>query len=119
MTAAVVDLFVYGTLVPGGKWHDVVAPWVAGSRTAQVRGRLYDTGAGYPAARFDAGDRDVHGVVLRLRDPDAALAHLDAFEGPEYERVEVVTSAGETALTYQWRTDPAGTLSELQDGRWG
>jgi gamma-glutamylcyclotransferase (GGCT)/AIG2-like uncharacterized protein YtfP len=106
--SATVELFVYGTLVPGGRWWDEVERFVRAHRPAHVPGRLYDTGRGYPAATFAAGGGPVVGVVLVLGDPDAALAHLDEFEGEEYERVTVRTSAGDEVLTYAWRAPLAG-----------
>jgi gamma-glutamylcyclotransferase (GGCT)/AIG2-like uncharacterized protein YtfP len=116
---ATVDVFVYGTLVPGGGSYDVVRPWVRGHRSAAVRGHLYDTGRGYPGATFrDAGeDAEVHGVVLTLAEPHAALARLDTFEGHEYERVEVQTSDGAAVMTYEWCL-PTTQLRAVTGGRW-
>jgi gamma-glutamylcyclotransferase (GGCT)/AIG2-like uncharacterized protein YtfP len=113
-----VDLFVYGTLVPGGRYYDEVARWVVAHRPARVTGRLYDTGFGYPAARFDTSNTGVvRGVVLTLRDAAVALARLDEFEGPEYERVDVRTESGEVVATYQWR-DAAPALAPVDAGVW-
>jgi gamma-glutamylcyclotransferase (GGCT)/AIG2-like uncharacterized protein YtfP len=101
--SATVELFVYGTLVPGGRWWDEVERFVRAHRPAEVAGCLYDTGRGYPAATFATDGEPIAGVVLTLGEPDIALAHLDAFEGDEYERVTVRTSAGDDVLTYAWR----------------
>ncbi|QXC60385.1 gamma-glutamylcyclotransferase [Aquihabitans sp. G128] len=49
MLAAV---FVYGTLMPGHLRWGLIAPSAVGSRPASVEGQLYDTGQGWPAARF-------------------------------------------------------------------
>jgi gamma-glutamylcyclotransferase (GGCT)/AIG2-like uncharacterized protein YtfP len=114
------ELFVYGSLVPGGSYHDVVARFVERQRQAEVRGRLYDTGLGYPAARFDgaAATGTVRGVVLTLRPPAAeALAVLDGFEGPEYARVAVVTTGGERVETYEWIAPTRG-LRPIPGGVW-
>jgi gamma-glutamylcyclotransferase (GGCT)/AIG2-like uncharacterized protein YtfP len=113
-----VEVFVYGTLVPGGRWHDVVAPWVLDQRPAEVRGQLYDTGRGYPAATFGGvGTGLVRGVVLTLRDPAAALAHLDGFEGVEYGRAGVETIDGALVLAYEWRAGTASFVA-ITGGTW-
>jgi gamma-glutamylcyclotransferase (GGCT)/AIG2-like uncharacterized protein YtfP len=115
--SATVDLFVYGTLVPGGRWWDEVERFVRAHRPAQVAGRLYDTGRGYPAATFATGGAPVDGVVLTLGEPDVALAHLDEFEGDEYERVTVRTTAGDDVLTYAWRA-PLDGFVVVSGGNW-
>ena len=47
-------LFVYGTLQPGDVRWPFLAPYVADEGVPDtVCGRVYDTGRGYPAARFD------------------------------------------------------------------
>ncbi len=117
-------VFVYGTLVPGGEWWHVVEPWVWSAEPATCSGELWDTGRGYPAARFDdpSGARDprssVHGAVLELLRArlDEALAELDAFED-EYARVIVETDLG-TAWAYEW----AGSIDSfipVYSGRFG
>ena len=112
-----IDLFVYGTLVPGGRYYDVVARWVQAHRPAAVRGRLYDTGRGYPAASFTDGGEPVHGAVLTLAPADEALAALDDFEGPEYRRVEIGTLDGAAVVAYEWCA-PFDGLVLVEDGRW-
>jgi gamma-glutamylcyclotransferase (GGCT)/AIG2-like uncharacterized protein YtfP len=111
------DLFVYGTLVPGGRYWSEVADAVVSNRPAQVRGRLYDTGRGYPAAIFHAAGTEVGGYVLTLWDPETTLAHLDSFEGHEYVRKEVETVAGERVWSYEWQADLA-PLRLLDGGIW-
>jgi gamma-glutamylcyclotransferase (GGCT)/AIG2-like uncharacterized protein YtfP len=112
-----IELFAYGTLVPGGTSFEVVAAWVVSHRPARVRGRLFDTGHGYPAATFAEDGTPIDGVVLTLADGAAALAVLDRFEGDEYERVLVRTEAGDEVLTYAWRLDTA-PLVPIGSGRW-
>lgn len=126
-------LFVYGTLVPGGRWWHVVEPFVTGGVPATATGRLFDTGAGYPGATFadaappDADDAEgarggrpgtIHGAVLNLLHSalDQALTEIDEFEGAEYERIVVETSEG-SAWAYHWR-GPTGHLREVRAGRW-
>jgi gamma-glutamylcyclotransferase (GGCT)/AIG2-like uncharacterized protein YtfP len=114
-------LFVYGTLVPGGEAWPRLERWSTGVAQADaVPGHLYDTGRGYPAATFDSDAGGlVHGVVVAL-DPgraDEAIARLDRYEGPEYERIEVRTAAGADVFTYAWIAPLAG-CHPVPDGRW-
>jgi gamma-glutamylcyclotransferase (GGCT)/AIG2-like uncharacterized protein YtfP len=113
-----VELFVYGTLVPNGTYWDEVARWVIDHRPARVAGALFDTGRGYPAARFDPdADGFVEGVVLTLRDPSVIVPRLDAFEGDEYARTDVRTADGDVVATYEWR-DPAHGFPLVAGGIW-
>lgn len=83
-------VFVYGTLKPGHLRWPLLEPFVVAYVDATSTGRLYDTGVGYPAARFDEPGT-IEGVVCRL-DPSAspeAWALLDRVEGSQYRRVLV------------------------------
>lgn len=100
-------LFVYGTLMPGHLRWPALRPYAVATERATVPGRLWDTGRGYPAARFgDAGDGgEIPGVLVAV-EPERiaeAVAVLDRIEveGVLYRRVSVVTSAG-PAITYEW-----------------
>ncbi|MEZ5135996.1 MAG: gamma-glutamylcyclotransferase family protein [Acidimicrobiales bacterium] len=109
--------FVYGTLMPGRARWPWLAPYVLSHYPDSARGRLYDTGFGYPAACFDEAGR-VPGVCCTL-DPamlDEAWAMLDDIEGTLYARVDLVTASGRAATAYGWIGDRAG-LTELR-GRW-
>jgi gamma-glutamylcyclotransferase (GGCT)/AIG2-like uncharacterized protein YtfP len=114
---ATVDLFVYGTLIPGERWWDVVERFVVAHRVARAHGSLYDTGDGYPAATFAPDDPEIHGAVLTLRPADLALARLDRFEGEEYERVTVRTTDGAAVIAYAWRGD-VHRFRRISDGSW-
>lgn len=46
-------VFVYGTLMPGHLRWPLLEPHAVASRRAEVRGLLFDTGRGWPAARFN------------------------------------------------------------------
>ena len=84
---------------------------------ASTGGRLYDTGWGYPAARFDEAGR-IDGVVCRL-DParrDEVWALLDRVEGNQYRRREVVLDDDSIALAYEF-VAPVDRFVVL-DGRW-
>jgi gamma-glutamylcyclotransferase (GGCT)/AIG2-like uncharacterized protein YtfP len=109
-----VVLFVYGTLAPGEEaWH-VLEPYATRTEVSAVAGTLFDTGRGYPAATF--GDTGVvHGWRCTLR--DAPLAELDAYEGPEYERIQVRCTDGVAAQTYGWIA-PLDGCRALTRGRW-
>ena len=74
-----IDVFVYGTLKPGGPYHQqYCAPYLKTSQPAQVRGLLYDLPAlGYPAMTL--GEGWVKGYLLTLH--AAAIAGLDYLEG--------------------------------------
>ena len=76
-------VFVYGTFIPGDVRWPLIADEVMVARRARVAGRLYDTGRGYPAARFGGG-RFIEGWVYELgsRGPalEAVLAELDDIE---------------------------------------
>lgn len=106
------QLFVYGTLRPGEERWPILARYVVGDgSSAAVRGRLYDTGVGYPAAIFDddSGDAgaDIVGDVVELRSSlvDEALAVLDEVEGAVdglYRRLVVCTAAGEHVWAYEY-----------------
>ena len=123
-------LFVYGTLCPGHTAWSVLEPWVVGTPSPDaVKGCLYDTRRGYPAATFSAeqpgftqesgGGSLVHGTVVEI-DPEqsaAALAALDDYEGHEYARVWVRTEAGVEATAYAW-TAPLTGCRALAGGRW-
>ncbi|MNO33509.1 putative gamma-glutamylcyclotransferase YkqA [compost metagenome] len=85
-------VFVYGTLRQGEQYHD----WLGDSRLfsahAQVRGRLEDTGLGYPVLVEEEGS--VAGELYEVT--EAVLHRLDELEdyyGPgdqrnEYERIK-------------------------------
>lgn len=144
--AAPTACFVYGTLMPGHLRWPLLAPFADGvaaaHRPAVVPGRLFDTGCGYPAARFDLdhptgalpthplrpgpapapapGEVEVvHGVTVHLRPTRlaAALEVLDLVEGDEYDRIIVRTDAGEPCWAYEWRGPTAG-LPAVTGGRW-
>jgi gamma-glutamylcyclotransferase (GGCT)/AIG2-like uncharacterized protein YtfP len=119
-------LFVYGTLAPGREAWPVLEPWVVGAPQADsVAGILYDTGRGYPGATF--GPRPeivvpgeiVHGVVVELDPARAADAHraLDRYEGDEYQRIVVRTTAGLEVAVYAWIAPLTG-CRPVAGGRW-
>ena len=98
-------LFVYGTLQPGRvRWRHL-APFAVTWTDATARGRLFDTGADFPAMVFGDTDEahDVPGVVVDLHPSrrDEALDAMDRIEGFLYRRLVVETSTG-PAWSYEW-----------------
>ncbi len=120
-------LFAYGTLLPGEPRWGFLAPFVLDEgRVAAVAGWLYDTGRGYPAARFAWDQADgtaplIHGRAFVL-DParrGEALRVLDEVEGAVaglYRRVVVQLVDGDRAAAYEYG---AGLeLRPIVSGRW-
>jgi len=99
-------VFIYGTLLPGEERWPVLEPFAVDLAAAWVRGALYDTGHGYPAAIFTEPGR-IDGSLVRL---DAArlvpaLAALDEAEAVEhglYVRTMVASDHG-PAWSYEYR----------------
>ena len=123
-------LFVYGTLRPGEvRWRHL-EPFVVGVGLPDaVRGHLFDTGLGYPAAILsgdDYGDDEhVRGQTFELqsRSIDAALERLDEVEGAVrglYRRIEVLTERGARAWAYEYDVDPDAhiALTRIVSGDW-
>jgi gamma-glutamylcyclotransferase (GGCT)/AIG2-like uncharacterized protein YtfP len=100
-------LFVYGTLRPGEVRWQFLEPFVDGEgHDDSVTGVLYDTGHGYPAARFDRPGL-IHGRCYGLRDAtvDHALTLLDEVEAAVehlFRRVRVTTASGVRAWAYEY-----------------
>lgn len=99
-------IFVYGTLRQNASnaWRMNAARYLG---EGQVAAKLYRI-SWYPALRLDPSYTHwVHGELYEM--DDDLLAELDAFEGEEYQRVqvEVKTPAGQvTAMLWEYRTNP-------------
>jgi gamma-glutamylcyclotransferase (GGCT)/AIG2-like uncharacterized protein YtfP len=112
-------LFVYGTTMPGHLRYEFIQDFVAEATPDRVTGRLYDSGYGYPAARFGGGQGTIEGYLLRLR-PDRiseARRTFTELEAGLFEAVPVETTAGVTATAYEWIGATDG-LTRIEDGRW-
>lgn len=77
---------------------------------AFMRGRLFHLGR-FPGMRpARAAEDRVRGEVYRLLDAATALAYLDAYEGPDFERIlgEAELGAGEIVCcwAYLYRPQP-------------
>ncbi|NNE95556.1 MAG: gamma-glutamylcyclotransferase [Acidimicrobiales bacterium] len=123
-------LFVYGTLRQGDVRWRFLEPFIEdGGEPDRAAGALFDTGAGYPAAVFEAPHVESSVIIghrYRLV-PDqtaAALATLDEIESAVtglYQRVTVTTQAGILAWAYQYGLDlddPELRLSRIASGDW-
>jgi gamma-glutamylcyclotransferase (GGCT)/AIG2-like uncharacterized protein YtfP len=114
-------VFVYGTLQPGRLRWPYLEPFAGRHRPACVRGRLYDSHRGWPAASFaDDAATTVPGTLVEL-DPvrlDEALVVLDAVEAEATDllaRVLVFTTAGEEAWVYHCAA-PTAEMTPIE--RW-
>lgn len=108
-------LFVYGTLQDGVLLRSLLGE-VPPSRPALLRGyrRLAVRGATWPAVIPEAG-AEVSGRLLEGLSA-AALLLLDAYEGPEYVRLQVPVEVSGCLLsvwTYVWADSP-----DLLEGEW-
>ena len=105
MSAVVPAVFVYGTLVPGMPRWSSLEPFAEGWEEASAAGALYDTGRGFPAARFFGQGGEIPGVRVRLLADrlTEAVARLDRIEGEGtlYRRILIETSHGD-AMSYEW-----------------
>lgn len=126
------DLFVYGTLLPGEERWGFLEPYVASSgRRLVIPGDLYDTGYGYPAAVFETDARYRGGSITGRRFAivperyDEAIELLDRVEGAVegmYERVRIGIDDGDRIWAYQVGDaagfDTATDLTPIEDGDW-
>jgi gamma-glutamylcyclotransferase (GGCT)/AIG2-like uncharacterized protein YtfP len=104
-------LFAYGLLQPGRISWSYVQRYATGThRPAEVAGTVLDTGRGYPAW-LPGRPGTTPGTLIELRDPVAAFPAMDAYEGPEYERIRTVLADGTVAWAYAWRAATTGFRS--------
>jgi len=109
-------VFVYGTLRPGGRNHDLLATAThCGTCRSSPRYILYDTGP-YPAA-VEHGTTRLKGDVFLI--DDATLAKLDLLENVpvDYQRTRIETEHGLTWL-YLWQRVIKGDWPCISDGDW-
>ncbi|HEY3834678.1 MAG TPA: gamma-glutamylcyclotransferase family protein [Acidimicrobiia bacterium] len=111
-------LFVYGTLMLGHEAWPLIEPYAEATVPTTVRGRLFDTGAGYPAAVFATDGPTITGsaVTLHATRVAHALDVLDRYEGPEYRRIVVDDDHG-PLYAYEWIA-ARDSLIELPSGCW-
>lgn len=91
------QVFIYGTLLPGESNHHVVASFVQASRPGQIAGRLVDCGS-YPAAVRDAEAKRRNSIIrgqwivvdrVGLTSMDKLEEFYGIEENNDYERVWV------------------------------
>ncbi len=119
MSAAVVSVFVYGTLRSGGSNHFRMAG-AKFTMTASVRGRLYRIDW-FPGLILDATGDEVIGEVYEVE--AASLDSLDAFEGPQYRRVmaELCKNGDDLSAQSAWLWEWLGPVDEsrlISTGDW-
>ena len=117
----ITHLFVYGTLRPGEQRWPYLAPFVDDEgHDDVVPGALYDTGRGYPAARFDhCGTIRGRVYPLRVDRLDECLQLLDEVEAAVldlFRRVAITTSTGVGAWAYEYCGETQ--LPEIVSGSW-
>lgn len=114
-------LFVYGTLRPGDVRWPFLQPWVIDDGVDDsVRGTLFDTGLGYPAALFGSGGT-VRGRTYQLRTDtlQEALRVIDEEEDTVlglYRRIEIRTTGGRRAWAYGYGSGLE--LTPIPSGDW-
>jgi gamma-glutamylcyclotransferase (GGCT)/AIG2-like uncharacterized protein YtfP len=122
-TEPIRHLFAYGTLQPGHAPAEI-APIVEKLQSLGegfLFGKLYDLGS-YPGAVIDpASGWLVYGTVYELPEDAEILRKLDAYEGPEYARIEQLVTLAEGGGFTCWVYDYQGRPSEerlIESGRW-
>jgi gamma-glutamylcyclotransferase (GGCT)/AIG2-like uncharacterized protein YtfP len=110
--------FVYGTTMPGHLRYPVIEEFIAAYVPDRVTGRLYDSGFGYPAAKFGGGQSWIEGFRLEIRPGREVEARraFTSFESGLFDPVTVRTEGGVTVTAYEWIAAVDG-FEEL-DGRW-
>ncbi|MER3447848.1 MAG: hypothetical protein C4291_13920 [Candidatus Dadabacteria bacterium] len=86
MSREIFKLFVYGTLLQG-EMGNCYLDGCKLIRSAEIPGKLYDTGRGYPAALFDSNSKEtVTGEIYAIcGDADKKLREIDKIEGTEID----------------------------------
>jgi gamma-glutamylcyclotransferase (GGCT)/AIG2-like uncharacterized protein YtfP len=109
-------VFVYGTSMPNHSRYSYIEHYVESHRPAQVDGLLYDSGAGYPAARFGPGD-PIPGYLLTLRPDSVAefFTQMTQIEAGLFRQVGVTTRDGTRAQAFEW-IGPTDGFKRIQ--RW-
>lgn len=107
-------LFVYGTLMRGELSHHLLrGAERVGPATTAPRFTLHVVDW-YPGMA-DGGTTAVRGELYRV--PPALMAALDAYEGPDYARIEIPLSDG-FAEAYVMSASMASSLPVIPSGDW-
>lgn len=86
-------LVVYGTLVPGGKFHHLLAGIDASWERCLIRGRL-GTYQGYPSFKWNPAGEPHPAWLVTSPELPAKYKELDAFEGRAYIRRLIPAEVG-------------------------
>jgi len=131
--ASLFQVFVYGTLKPGGHyWPEFCEGRVAAHCPAKIQGELYDLNVGYPGLRLSGSDW-VQGYLLSFPN-EADFLRLDELEGfvpgrdpdqNEYNRLKVPCFDQQGALIGEhWAyemteaTFQSHQCTRIPDGNW-
>ncbi|HRW36576.1 MAG: gamma-glutamylcyclotransferase [Acidimicrobiales bacterium] len=123
-------LFVYGTLMPGHLRWGMLEGSASAWGPASVPGELWDTGHGWPAARFTAGSDRVPGWWVRFAPgvlERRLIAELDAMEGigdppdpgadPYVRRIVDLAGVGSAWVYHATRVEPGWRRIDRWAGR--
>ncbi|MCW1836460.1 gamma-glutamylcyclotransferase [Bacillus xiamenensis] len=111
-------LFVYGTLLKHEKDHETFMKESSLFATsAWIKGRLYDTGAGYPACVVSE-HHAVYGELYEVSDETLnKIGELE--EGYDKQEIDVMTDQGQIqAIAYTVGEQKASGLKEIESGCW-
>ncbi|AOZ87448.1 gamma-glutamylcyclotransferase [Bacillus xiamenensis] len=111
-------LFVYGTLLKHEKDHETFMKESSLFATsAWIKGRLYDTGAGYPVCVVSE-HYAVYGELYEVSDETLnKIGELE--EGYDKQEIDVMTDQGQIqAIAYTVGEQKASGLKEIESGYW-
>jgi gamma-glutamylcyclotransferase (GGCT)/AIG2-like uncharacterized protein YtfP len=86
-------LIVYGTLVPGGRYHHLLAPLAANWEKCAIRGRL-GSYQGYPSFKWNPAGEPHPAWLVTSPELAAKFRELDDFEGEAYTRRLIPAEVG-------------------------
>ncbi|AQQ54923.1 gamma-glutamylcyclotransferase family protein [Planococcus lenghuensis] len=117
------NLFVYGTLKQGGKYHHYLKNAKRVLPDAMAKGTLYDTNLGYPAMTLE-GKGKVRGEVYEV--PEQLWPHIDELEDCTgssddlYKKVtiEVQSESGRQAVITYVAKDERLLHKQINSGNW-
>ncbi len=82
------QLIVYGSLVPGGLYHFLLADLPGTWEPCVIQGRMGKYG-GFKAFYYDAAGPEHPAWLFSSAELPRAISELDDFEGEEYERLVI------------------------------
>ncbi|MEO8026524.1 MAG: gamma-glutamylcyclotransferase family protein [Bryobacteraceae bacterium] len=115
-------IFVYGTLrrsAPNNKTH-LFADTAVYLNSGQTLGRLYLISWHPGMIPGEAGEW-VRGEVWKLNDAGAAFSVLDEYEGPDYQRMQVIVQMDSGSNLEAWTYFYTGSVEgkdRIESGDW-